>query len=93
MLSRRPWPPRIVRPHDVNIFEDPSRGRSYTGQMAPAKKELLQGLKSETAEVRAGCVYALGEIGDPATLDAIQALEQDADPKVRAAVKAAVDKF
>lgn len=82
---------RLMNSTDVNVRGHGSRLVANMGKkMAPVKNDLLAALKSEFPEIRSGAVKALGAIGDPTTLEAVQALEKDPNADVAAIARSVV---
>jgi HEAT repeat protein len=65
----------------------------YGPEAQSAVPDLIEALKDESAMVRMGVAYALGEIGSPDAAPALQAATKDPDKEVRVAAAAALQQI
>jgi HEAT repeat protein len=73
----------------------PERAAAVLGRLKDARalESLVNGLRSDNAQVRAECCRALGELRDPAASEPLLAATRDPEHLVRAAAGAALDRI
>jgi len=72
------------------LSELASRDRALAGESVPP---LLEGLRSTEARIRGDSAFALGEVGDPEALHALEEALGDGDEEVREAASEALQKI
>jgi HEAT repeat protein len=83
----------LIRELDLGLA--PERAAAVLGRLKDARalESLVNGLRSDNAQVRAECCRALGELRDPAASEPLLAATRDKEHLVRAAAGAALDRI